>query len=107
MDDFAHVADWYTVTMNALSVSFRRVLFTMGPGRNISAPRPPVRIGRCQASRDRPHPHRHRPRDKLKHRKQGPARGFCYTQAPGEEPGRSSTGTGRRKRKAARTNPKP
>ena len=84
MDDFAHVADWYTVTMNALSVSFRRALFTMGPGRNISAPRPPVRIGRCQASRDRPHPHRHRPRDKLKHRKQGPARGFCYTQAPGE-----------------------
>lgn len=64
--------------------------------------------GRVRAApRCRPHPHRNRARDKLKHRKQGPARGFCHTPAPGDEPGRSNTGTGRRKRKAARTNPKP
>lgn len=55
----------------------------------------------------RPHPHRNRARDKLKHRKQGPARGFCYTLAPGDEPGCSNTGTGRRKRKAARNAQKP
>lgn len=63
--------------------------------------------GRVHAApRCRPHPHRARPRDKLKHRRQGPARGFCHTPAPGDEPGRSNTGTGRRKRKAARTNQK-
>lgn len=107
MDDFAHISDWYAVTMDALSVSFIQALFTMGPRRHISAPRPPERIGRCRAARHRPHPHRARPRDKLKHRKRGPARGFCHTPAPGDEPGRSNTGTGRRKRKAARTNPKP
>ena len=56
----------------------------------------------CTAPHCRPHPHRNRARDKLKHRKQGPARGFCYTLAPGDEPGCSNTGTGRRKRKAAR-----
>jgi len=31
-------------------------------------------------------------------------RGFCHTLAPGDKPERSNTGTGRRKRKAARTN---
>lgn len=64
--------------------------------------------GRMRATpRCRPHPHRNRPRDKLKNHSQGPERGFCHTPAPGEEPGRSSTGTGRKKRKAARNNPKP
>ena len=64
--------------------------------------------GRARAApRCRPHPHRNRARDKLKNRTQGPARGFCHTPAPGDEPGRSNTGTGRRKRKAARTNQKP
>lgn len=64
--------------------------------------------GRARAApRCKPHPHRNRTQDKLKNRKQGPARGFCHTPAPGDEPGRSNTGTGRRKRKAARTNPKP
>ena len=63
--------------------------------------------GRARAEpRCRPHPHRNRARDKLKNRKQGSARGFCHTPAPGDEPGRSNTGTGRRKRKAARTNQK-
>lgn len=107
MDDFAHISDWCAVTMDALSVSLRQALFTMGPGRHISDPRPPMRIGQCQTSRHRPYPHRNRPRDKLNKRNQGPVRGFCHTQAPGEEPGRSNTGTGRRKRKAARNNPKP
>lgn len=64
--------------------------------------------GRARAApRCRPHPHRNRARDKLKNRKQGPARGFCHTPAPGDEPGRSNTGTGRRKRKAARNDQKP
>lgn len=64
--------------------------------------------GRARAApRCKPHPHRHRPRDKLKNRSRSPARGFCHTQAPGEEPGRSSTGTGRKKRKAARNNQNP
>lgn len=37
--------------------------------------------GRARATpRCKPHPHRHRPCDKLKNRKQGPARGFCHTQ---------------------------
>lgn len=107
MDDFACLAAWASVPMESLSAGAREAIFTAGAKHRAAAPKPPTRIGQCMAPRSRPHPHRNRPRDKLKNRSQGPARGFCYTLAPGEEPERSSTGTGRRKRKAARNNSKP
>ena len=107
MYDYGLGAAWPAGLMTAFVAVGGKDRYGTGPGRYIHTPRPPERIGRCRAARHRPHPHRARPRDKLKHRKQGPARGFCHTPAPGDEPGRSNTGTGRRKRKAARTNPKP
>lgn len=76
MYDYGPSEAWPAGLMSAFVAVGEKDRYGTGPGRYIHAPRPPERIGRCRAARHRPHPHRNRPRDKLKHRRQGPARGF-------------------------------